>query len=118
VRVTVVFDGALPGGAARDLGDAVWLVDSASNRKLFAELKSRAGFHSNSAIFTDQGAPSGEQVLDLIATVTDHHPDWTEIDVLAAPLTDYLAGEFERDAYVVQKSGNGFSLKRFGATRG
>lgn len=91
MRVTVAFND-LTAEEASDFGDAFWLADSASNRKL-AEAAWASGNHgANSAVFqspTDPAQPA--DVIERLNEIDLHHPNWREIEVSGVAWTPELA---------------------------
>ena len=99
-------------GSADDpeLGDAFWLVESPANRAV-AELRWRAhATDPNSAIFNSGGEPP--DIEGMFETVNLHHPDWSRIDFVGAPLTGPLESLFQSEGYKISELGLGFTISR------
>ena len=99
MKVLVQFDEHFAGAPA----DAIWIVDSSSNREWF-ERHSRA-IDQNSAVFV-----AGSE-LTIIWHVFDHHPSWDVIEVEGWPLTADIVDALKQDAGVARTE-NGFRLSR------
>jgi hypothetical protein len=63
-------------------GDAFWLVDTPENRAIAQRLWKSGQFDPNSALFQPRdGTGDCTALLELFATIADHHPNWTEVRV-------------------------------------
>jgi len=116
MKVTVVFDPDFGGRPANDLGEAFWLMQSPSNRKLAEKLWRQGGYDSNSAVF--DGDASEDSVIQTLLNVTLHHPDWTVIDVCGAAWTDEISAAIPEVAGCsVTPTLAGFAITRAPANR-
>jgi hypothetical protein len=111
MRVTVVFDKDLGARAEPRVGDAFWLIESTSNRGLAERLWGNGAADPNSAVFKDGGSPSDDAV-SLLDTIDLHHPEWTEIEFVGAPLTESSRRSFVADGMSVVETEWGFLLTR------
>lgn len=112
MRVVAAFDD-LTSEEASDLGDAFWLADTPSNRKL-AEAAWVAKRHDpNSAIFNRPSGPVGAtKVLKLLNDIDLHHPEWREIVFSGAELTPELKTALSERGHVVEHGPRGFVVRR------
>ena len=101
MRVLVIFEQAFTG----DPLDAVWIIDSPHNRLWNAEHVE--GIDPNSAVFNPASDP-----LNILWSIFEHHPDWTEIVVRGVELTVHLAEGVESEAVVCEREANQFRLSR------
>lgn len=86
------------------MGDAFWLVGSASNRRL-AEIAWKSNrYDPNSAVFDP---PSGDvqlgDVVDRLDDVGLHHPEWREIRLSGVPWTAELRSLLESRKFFVER---------------
>ncbi|WP_334186296.1 hypothetical protein [Novosphingobium sp.] len=101
MNVLVVFEPAYAGSTC----DAVWIVDSPENRAWFE----RHSLHidQNSAVFNPASDP-----LNILWNVFEHHPGWTEINVMGEQITGEIASGIAEEASIQSETDEGFSLKR------
>ena len=100
MKVLVVFDPLYKGDSA----DAVWIIESAENRKWFDE--HARSIDQNSAVLG-----SGNELLTILLQVFDHHPTWTDIVVHGRPFTNEVAAEIATDT-AATIARDGFKLSR------
>jgi len=102
------------GAQARpDLGDAFWLIASASNRALAARARAANGTDPNSAVFESKEARSNaEDVMGLAENIDLHHPEWTEIEVVGVGLTPDVQAALGEWGRVVVTATDRFSIHR------
>lgn len=100
MKVLVVFDPFYTG----DVADAVWIIESAVNRKWFHE--HAQSIDRNSAVFN-----SDSDLLTILWHVFQHHPTWTDVIVQGRPLTDADAADIALDA-TATITNDGFRLAR------
>lgn len=100
MKVLVLFDPHYNG----DPADAVWIIESAENRKWF-EAHAQS-FDQNSAVFK-----ADIDLITILSDVFEHHPMWTEIDVQGQSLTKEVADDIASDA-VATIAEEGFRLSR------
>jgi hypothetical protein len=84
--------------------DALWIIDSASNREWFG--RNGPAIHPNSAVFAPDSNP-----ISIIDHVFTHHPTWTAIEVQGRQLTPEMAEEF-RHLASIRETQTGFNLSR------
>ena len=112
MRIVVAFHD-LQACEASDLGDAFWLADTPINRACAEEAWATDRVHRNSAIFHwTSGAVEVDDILERLDDVDLHHPNWCEIWFLAIPLTNELQARIQCRGVLVERSPNGFSVKR------
>lgn len=71
---------------------AVWVIDSAANRPVAEKLWSDHPPDSRLTIFTEPPDQSPEDLLiDTLADVDLHHPDWTTITVIGRAASQAIA---------------------------
>ena len=112
MRIILAFND-LAGDEASDLGDAFWLADSVSNRRL-AEVARRSNRSDpNSAVFMP---PSGDvQPRDVLALLDDidlHHPDWREIKLSGVEWTPQLQAALRRRKLAVDRIASKVTVTR------
>ena len=113
MRVTVVLDRAYGGRADHPLEPAFWLVESPENRKLAEQLWSEGTCDPNSAVFKADGYASvGDAAVSTFFNVAEHHPSWTEIEFIGAPLDEAVRGERAAEGAEVVATTAGFLVKR------
>ena len=79
MRVTIVLDPQFGTYGDIPAGEAFWLVESPTNRRLSERLRAEGGRDPNSAVFRMAAdADPTETVLRLWTTLEDHHPTMTE----------------------------------------
>lgn len=112
MRLILAFDD-LHGDDISDLGDAFWLADTASNRRLAETAWASKRYDSNSAVFI---APSNgvepADVLNRLDEVDLHHPNWQEIRLVGVAWTPELQAALEGQQFVVERDPIGISLRR------
>jgi len=92
MEILAIFDESYSGAP----GDAVWIVDSVSNRNWFAMAQSR--LDENSAIFSWERYSSLESALCyMIWGIHDHFPDWQRILVVGWPPDRSLPIEMQEE---------------------
>ena len=101
MKVLVAFERAYAG----PLPDAIWLIETPDNRRWF-ELNI-AEMDANSALFAKDADP-----LAIVWNVLDHHPDWTEVHVRGASLTDEMKASVQGIAKVFATSPGKFEFHR------
>ena len=101
MKVLIVFEPSYAGSAM----DAVWIIDSPSNRAWFQSHSTR--IDHNSAVFN-----AASDALNILWTVFEHHPAWTEIVVRGEPVTVEIASDMVGVASIHGETRDGFSLKR------
>ncbi len=112
MRVFASFDD-LTDDAASDLGDAFWLVDSPSNRKLAEDAYAAKHYAPNSAIFNQP--IDGIDISDVVELVEDidlHHPTWREITIVGVALNLELETELTKLGSILMHGPERFSLVR------
>lgn len=111
MRIVVAFHD-LQATEALDLGEAFWLADTPVNRAHAEEAWAANSTHPNSAVFDwSCDIVDDEDILECFDDVCLHHPDWSEIRFLAAPLTPGLQLLFHDRGITAERLTNGFSIK-------
>jgi hypothetical protein len=112
MRVILAFDD-INGNEASDLGDAFWLADSASNRRL-AETAWRSNrYDANSAVFDPpSNTVQPADVLGRLDDVNLHHPNWQEIRLLGVAWTPELQAALDDQKLVVERGPSRITLRR------
>ncbi|MGR3376761.1 hypothetical protein [Salipiger abyssi] len=83
-------------------GDAVWIVESASNRNWFASAK--RNLDPNSAIFSLERYRSVDHALcHVVWGIKDHFPRWQSIHVLGLPPALLIPAEMEQEGRWVRR---------------
>ena len=83
MRVSIVLDRDFSFDRRSELGEAFWLIGSANNRQAAKSLWATGEFDPNSAVFNDHPEQSlANRAADLFATVAEHHPGWSEIELI------------------------------------
>ncbi len=105
MQVTIIFDPAFEGKTER----AVWIIDTAANRKWFAE---QHDLDPNSALFsTDRYRTIDTAVAQMVWNAQEHHPAWNQIEVTGATLTPSISGDLKGDALICATP-TGFMISR------
>jgi hypothetical protein len=112
-KVTLVLDPTL-GGSIASLDLPLWVCDSPINRPVVERLRSERA-HGGTAltVFTPTGSSPEQVCADIVATVDEHHPGWTELAVVgasASPDVRASLASFEPGRFV--ETGVGFSFVR------
>lgn len=103
MKVVVVFDPSYGDHDDADLGDAFWLVQSPCNRALASRAWEAGTTNSNSAVFDPMPhATPDDEVLERIGDVDLHHPDWTEMAFVGAPLSPKLLRKLVDQGFEVE----------------
>ncbi|MDY0960455.1 hypothetical protein SOM26_17380 [Sphingomonas sp. CFBP8993] len=103
--VSIIFDAAFERHAA----GAVWIVDTAENRRWFDK---QDDLDAGSAVFIPEGGKVGrEAILRSIWNVQEHYPDWSQIFVIGVPTGIELSDDL-RDEDNVMATKQGFALAR------
>ena len=85
--VTLVLDTSYGEGLAA-LARPLWVCDSAANRLVAEQLWSKPGPDPTAVTVFKRISESAEQICaDIIPTIDEHHPGWTEIAVVGAVAT-------------------------------
>jgi hypothetical protein len=113
MKVMLVFDPKYGAREEPDLGDAFWLVESPDNRALASKAWTAKTSDPNSAIFRPGRALSlQDQAFAKFEEIDLHHPDWTEVAVVAVPLTAELNRQFSSEGRRLVAVPSGFSVFR------
>lgn len=112
MNVIVVLDNTSAEGLRPKPGDAVWLVDTPSNRKWMDQ--ARAGLDPNSAVFRCEAGEENESTAArVLFSIFDHHPLWDQIEVFGARLTPALAEILpDTEASEIKATPGGLTLYR------
>jgi hypothetical protein len=115
MKVILVFDPRYGARDEPDLRGTFWLIESPENRALARRAWAAKDSDPNSAVFKPEaGVSLADQVLARFADIKLHHPHWTEIAVVAAPLTADIDQSLSSDGHRLVAQPWGFSVLRSG----
>jgi hypothetical protein len=113
MKVMLVFDPKYGARKALDLGDAFRLVESPDNRALASKAWTAKTSDPNSAVFRlSEGLSLQDQALAKFEEIDLHHPGWTEVAIIAVPLTAELDRQFSSEGLRLVAELSGFSVLR------
>jgi len=96
MKVTLVLDPSY-GEALAALDQPLWVCDSPVNRAVAERLWSVPNIDRMAVTtFRMSGESVDESGADIVPTIDEHHPGWTDIVVVGAPLTPSLRATFEQ----------------------
>jgi hypothetical protein len=96
MKVTLVLDPSC-GEVLAALDQPLWVCDSPVNRPVAERLWSVPNIDRMAVTTFKMSSESlGESGADIIPTIDEHHPQWTEVVIVGACLTPSLRATFEQ----------------------